>query len=121
MKKVMIVDDNKDVANILKLIMEKSGYLAEISHCGEEFLTKLDNFNPDIVLLDIMMPGMTTKEIITELEKKGAEKLKIILVTVIRFSEEEVELLLNKALIVDYVTKPFDVSELIKRVNRAVA
>jgi len=121
MKKVMVVDDNKDVVDILKIIMEKSGYCTEISYSGEEFLSKVDKFNPDIVLLDIMMPGMTTKEILTELESRGTDSLKIILVTVIRFSEEEIDILLNEPLIVDYVTKPFDASELVKRVNKAIA
>lgn len=115
--KIMIVDDNKDIVDTLKTIMEKEGYITCFAYNGEEFLKKVDEFKPDLVLLDVMMPGLTTEQIMERLKQKGYDSLKVILVTVVRFSEEEKKLLYEALNITDYITKPFDVSELVCIVN----
>ena len=64
-----------------------------------------------------MMPGLTTKQILEKLKDKG-EGYRIILVTVVRFSDEEKAALMKNFNVVDYVTKPFDVPDLVARVTR---
>ena len=81
------------------------------------FLNKLDNFNPDIVTLDVMMPGLTTKEILGKL-KNMKRNPKIILLTVIRFSEEEKKKLYEMGNVVDYVTKPFEIDDLLDSIKK---
>ncbi|VVB86266.1 Chemotaxis protein CheY [uncultured archaeon] len=120
MAKIMIVDDNIDIAETLKNIMEIEHYETEVAYNGEEFLKKVENMKPDLVLLDVMMPGLKTKDILTGLKEKGLENLKIILVTVVRFSENERKILMNEYKIKDYITKPFDVPELVSRVRAAL-
>lgn len=120
MAKIMIVDDNRDIAETLKTIMEIEKHETEIAYNGEEFLNKVEKTNPDLVLLDVMMPGLKTKEILTKLKEKGLENLKIMLVTVVRFSDEERKVLMEQFRIRDYVTKPFDVPMLIDRVRKAL-
>ncbi|MCX9012704.1 MAG: response regulator [Candidatus Methanoperedens sp.] len=120
MGKIMIVDDNRDIAETLKTIMEIEKHETELAFNGEEFLSKVEKVKPDLVLLDVMMPGLKTKEILMKLKEKNLEKLRIMLVTVVRFSEEEKKLLMNEFKIRDYVIKPFDVPEIVNRVRKAL-
>jgi len=58
--KIMIVDDELDFRAMLDLMMKKEGYETEMAIDGSDFLEKVDSFNPDIVTLDVMMPGRIT-------------------------------------------------------------
>lgn len=117
MTKVMVVDDEHDLREMINLMMQKEGYETEMAHDGLDFLNKIDNFQPDLVTLDIMMPGMTTKEILEKLKDRKS-KPKIILLTVVRFSEEEKEKILKLGNVVDYVTKPFDFDILMTAIKK---
>ncbi len=117
MTKVMVVDDEHDLREMINLMMQKEGYETEMAENGEDFLNKIDNFSPEIVTLDVMMPGLTTKEILEKLQEK-ATKPKIVLLTVVRFSDEEKVKILEMGNIVDYVTKPFDFDALIETVKK---
>ena len=105
MTKLMIVDD------------EKEGFETLMAKDGDDFLEKIENFQPDLVTLDVMMPGLTTKEILEKLKDKNIDT-KIILLTVVRFSDEEKEKILQMGNVVDYITKPFDIDELITAVKK---
>jgi len=120
MTKIMIVDDNRDIAETLKEIMEMEYYETEVAYNGEEFLGKVDTVKPDLVLLDVMMPGLKTKDILTRLKEKGLGDLKIMLVSVVRFSDEEKKIFMNEFNIKDYITKPFDVTDLVNRVRNTL-
>ena len=115
MSKIMIVDDNKDIVDTLKSLMESQNYKVEIAYNGEEFLQKIEKFKPKLVLLDVMMPGLTTKEILIKLKDK---KLKIILVTAVKFGENEVKNIDSNGKIIEFVAKPFDVVDLLNKVKR---
>lgn len=117
MSKVMIVDDERDIREMINLVMQKEGYETETANEGADFLEKVDRFNPDLVTLDIMMPGLTTKEILEKLKEKNSNP-KIILLTVVRYSDEEKKKLLQMGNIVDYISKPFDVGNLIDKINK---
>jgi DNA-binding response OmpR family regulator len=67
-----------------------------------------------------MMPGMKTKEILAKLKNRGFDDLRIMLISVVRFSEEEEKVLMDEYKIRDYVTKPFDVPDLVSRVRNAL-
>ena len=117
MTKIMIVDDEPDLREMMNLMMKKEGFETEIAEDGSDFLNKIKKFNPDIVTLDVMMPGLTTKEILEKLKKINSNP-KIILLTVVRFSEEEKKRLYKMGNVVDYVTKPFEIDELMKSINK---
>jgi DNA-binding response OmpR family regulator len=116
MKKVMLVDDHQEIVDTLKIIMQKEGYATEEANNGEQFLAKVKDAKPDLVLLDVMMPGLTTKQILDKL-KSMKLKLKVMLVTVVRFADDEKDALVKKYGIVDYVTKPFDLPDIVRRVK----
>ncbi len=119
MTKVMVVDDEPDLREMLNLMLHKEGFETEMAEDGSEFLNKLDSFNPDLVTLDVMMPGLTTSEILKKLKEKKS-KPKIILLTVVRYSEEEKEKILEMGNVVDYITKPFDIDELTERIYKHI-
>jgi len=119
MTKIMVVDDEPDLREMLNLMLHKEGFETETAENGSDFLNKLDNFDPDIVTLDIMMPGLTTGEILKDLKGKKS-KPKIILLTVVRYSEEEKKKIVSMGNIVDYVTKPFDIDELTERIHKHI-
>src|SRR4030042_5599204 len=110
--RVLIVDDDPDFREMLNLMLCKEGIQTTIAENGEDFLNKIDDFQPDLVTLDVMMPGLTTEEILEKLIKKKC-KPKIILLTVVRYSKEVQEEFLKKESIVSYITKPFDLDDFI--------
>jgi DNA-binding response OmpR family regulator len=114
----MIVDDEDDLREMLDVMLHKEGFETATAINGADFLDKIDGFQPDLVTLDVMMPGLTTKEILERLKEKKTHP-KIILLTVVRFSEEEKQRLYEMG-IVDYVTKPFEVDQLIDSVHKQV-
>lgn len=116
-QKVMVVDDEPDLREMINLMMQKEGYETHTAENGVDFLDHIDEFNPDVVTLDVMMPGITTKEILDRLKDKQC-KPKIILLTVVRFSEEEKNKILEMGNVVDYVTKPFEFTELVDTVKK---
>ncbi len=120
MSKIMIVDDNVDIVETLKTIMEMEGHETEIACNGEEFLKKVGTVKPDLVLLDVMMPGLKTKDILAKLKEKKLNDLRIIIISVVRFSGDEERVLMEEYKIKDYVTKPFDVPYLVSRVKNAL-
>jgi len=116
MKKIMIVDDETDLREMLNLMIRKEGFEALTAEDGDDFLSKIDDFQPDLVTLDVMMPGLTTREILEKLKEKKT-KPKIILLTVVRYSEGEKQKLVQMG-IVDYVTKPFELEDLTYRIHK---
>ena len=117
MPKIMIVDDEPDLRDMINLMMNKEGYETLIAKDGQDFLDKVDQFQPDVVTLDVMMPGLTTKEILEKLKQKTTDP-KILLLTVVQFSDEEKMKLKSMGNIVEYITKPFELKELIASVKK---
>ena len=119
MTKIMIVDDELDFREMLDIMMKKEGYETEMAEDGSEFLDKLDSFNPDIVTLDVMMPGITTNEILEKLKEKKSNP-RIILLTVVRYSAEEKKKIFEMGDIVDYIVKPFEIDDLMDSIKKHV-
>jgi DNA-binding response OmpR family regulator len=104
---------------MLNLMMQKEGFETEMAEDGDDFLEKVDRFQPDLVTLDVMMPGLSTEEILEKLKEKKS-KPKIILLTVVRYSGEEKEKMLKTNNIVGYIKKPFDLDDLMDAVKKHV-
>jgi CheY-like chemotaxis protein len=119
-KKIMIVDDEENIVELVRVILEKEGFEVIITRNGKECLDKLSKVKPDLILMDMMMPVMTGREAVEKIRKNPKTRdLKVAFLTVVRFSEIGKEEL--KALgVCDYITKPFDNNDLIKRVRKIV-
>ena len=117
MKKILVVDDEKPISDIVKFNLTKEGYEVFTAYDGEEALEKVEEVNPDLILLDIDMPQMDGYETLEEIKKiSGCELIPIIFLT--GFSEMDYEVRGLKAGAVDYIVKPFAKEILLARVER---
>jgi DNA-binding response OmpR family regulator len=112
MKTILVVDDEPDVRDTVKMILEKRGYRVITAVDGDDCLNRLHEANPDLILLDIMMPGTPVKNVVEQIKNS-----KIAFLSVVRISEAEKCDLLKQKNIVDFIQKPFDVDELIRRIG----
>ncbi len=120
-KKIIIVDDERDIRRTVKQILEKENYEIFTAVNGEDLFKKLERITPDLILLDIMMPGMTTSQIIEKLrDNKKTRNIRIIYLTVVQVSEMEKIKILKSKNIEDYIQKPFDINDLKKRIRKAL-
>ena len=120
MTKIMVVDDEIDLREMVNLMLKKEGYETQMAKDGEDFLSKIDEFQPDLVTLDVMMPGLTTREILECLKEKDC-KPKIILLTVVRFSDGEKQQIFKMGNVIDYIIKPFELDELANTIKKTCA
>ena len=119
-KKIMIVDDEESMRELVKGVLSLEGFEIIAVESGQECLEKLKEVKPDLILMDMMMPGMSGRETTEKIRKNPkTENLKIAFLTVARFSETGLGTLKNLN-ILDYITKPFDNDDLVKRVKKLV-
>ncbi len=116
-KKIIVVDDEFDIRESVKNILEDNHFKVETAKDGKDFIKKISKSKFDLIILDILMPGLTTKEIMLELAKKKI-KTPIIFLTVVRFAEQTKEMIAPQ--MIDYIEKPFDNSDFISRVKKAL-
>ena len=118
MKKIMVVDDEESLRELVNAIFTSEGYEVIMASSGQDCLEKLKNERPDLVLMDMMMPGMSGRETTEKIrENANTKSLKVVFLTVARFSETGKETL-DKLDVADYITKPFDNDILIKKVKK---
>ena len=111
--KILIVDDDTNICELLLLYIEKEGYEASIANDGETALKMFDSVNPDLVLLDIMLPGMDGWQVCREIRKKSS--CPIIMLTA---KGEVFDKVLGLELGADdYIVKPFDAKEVVARIK----
>ncbi|MEM5871249.1 MAG: response regulator [Candidatus Aenigmatarchaeota archaeon] len=119
-KKIMIVDDEANLRELVSAILEQEGYEVITAEDGKDALEKLKKVKPDLILLDMMMPGMSGREVCERIRADPKTKdLKVAFLTVARFSEIG-KSELKKMNVIDYITKPFDNQDLVKRVKKIV-
>jgi len=111
--KILVVDDEKPIADILKFNLEKEGYEVICAYDGDEAIELAEKESPDLILLDIMLPGKDGNEVCQEIRK--TKMMPIIMLTA---KDDEIDKVLGLELGADdYVTKPFSNRELIARVK----
>ncbi|RFU62488.1 response regulator YycF [Peribacillus glennii] len=112
-KKILVVDDEKPIADILQFNLKKEGYEVTCAHDGNDAVRLVDEIQPDLILLDIMLPGRDGMEVCREVRKKY--EIPIIMLTA---KDSEIDKVLGLELGADdYVTKPFSTREIIARVK----
>lgn len=112
-KKILVVDDEKPIADILQFNLKKEGYEVFCAYDGNEALKLVDEVIPDLILLDIMLPEKDGMEVCKEIRKKY--EMPIIMLTA---KDSEIDKVLGLELGADdYVTKPFSTRELLARVK----
>ena len=112
-QKILIVDDDLHIAELISLYMMKDGYETEEVYDGREAIRKAESFQPDLILLDLMLPGMDGYQVCTQIRKTS--RVPIIMLTA---KGETFDKVLGLELGADdYIVKPFDPKELVARVK----
>ena len=115
--KVMVVDDEPDILFLIEKFLEMEGYEVVKIGSGEECLEKVKEIKPDVILLDVMMPGIDGWEVCKRLkEDEETKDIPVILVTV-RTSKESIEKSFEYAKCDAYVGKPIIREELIEKIK----
>ena len=113
MERILVVDDDIHIGNMLEEVLDRAGYGVLRAYSGTEAAMLLERDTPDLVLLDLMLPGLSGEELLPKI--KGTP---VIVVSAKIDVENKVDLLLGGA--VDYVTKPFNTKELLARIAVAL-
>jgi two-component system sensor histidine kinase/response regulator len=118
-KKIMAVDDENDVLLVIKTALQGEGFKVVTASSGPEALEKIPVEQPDLVILDIMMPGMSGFEVLEKLKADGATaRIPVIMLTGLSERGKIREALASGT---DYyIVKPFEFEELLTRVNAAL-
>ena len=111
--KVLIVDDDKNICELIKLYVESEGYVTKIVNEGDKAFDTFKEWQPDIIILDVMLPGKSGFEILNDIKKES--NVPVIMLTAKGSTYDKITGLDSGA--DDYIVKPFDARELIARIK----
>lgn len=109
MYKILIIDDDTHISNLLEEVLTHEGYFVDKAFSGTEALLVMSKNQPDLILLDLMLPGLCGEELLPKIKD-----IPVIVVSAKADVTDKVGLLLGGA--ADYITKPFDMNELLARI-----
>lgn len=110
MPNIMIIDDDIHISNMLSVALRNEGYAVSVAFSGTEALKLLSECKPDLILLDLMLPGLSGEDLLPQIRD-----IPVIVVSAKVDTADKVGLLLGGA--ADYITKPFDMQELLARIT----
>ncbi|MDO5401737.1 MAG: response regulator transcription factor [Eubacteriales bacterium] len=113
MKRIFVIDDDPDIGNLLQEVLIRAGYAVTRAYSGTEAMLLLERLRPDLILLDLMLPGLPGEALLPKIQG-----IPVIVVSARADLDSKVQLLLGGA--ADYVTKPFETRELLARVAVAL-
>jgi DNA-binding response OmpR family regulator len=114
-KKILVCDDDEGILDIVKLILENKNYQVKTINSGKGIEKKVSEYSPDLILLDLWIPGMDGREITRVLKRQPkTKKIPIIIVSALNETEK-----ISKEIGADgFLPKPFDINDLIKTVEK---
>lgn len=113
MKKILIIEDDLDAANVLEAYLERDHFLTVVAHDGLKGLEMASSEKPDLILLDVMLPGMNGTDVLLTLRRRS--EVPVIMVTAIGDGPDKISALRYGA--DDYVVKPYNPGEVVARVH----
>lgn len=120
MKKILLVDDDAHLLELIRTLLKQKGYEVVVASSGQECLDKLKKMKPDLILLDVMMPDMDGKEVCRRIRANPETKsLKIAFLTVMQKYDVGIEFM-NKLNVLDCLTKSFPQEDLLDKVDQIV-
>ena len=114
--RLLLVDDDVQLTQFLGARLRRDGFVVSVAASGAEALASIDESWPDLVLLDLTMPGTSGEEVAAGIKKRA--DIPIVVLSAVATSRSKTELIEHYA--EDYVTKPFDYPELVARLNRVL-
>ena len=113
MRHILIIDDDVHIGNMLEELLTREGYQVSRAYSGTEALLALSAARPDLILLDLMLPGLSGEQVLP-----NTQGVPVIVLSAKADTDSKVSLLLGGA--ADYITKPFDTKELLARIAVAL-
>ncbi len=110
MSKILIIEDDVEIGNLEQTVLEEEGFLCIRAYSGTEAVLVLKSETPDLIILDLMLPGLSGEEVL-----KGITGIPVIAVSAKGTVNDRVDVLMGGAS--DYITKPFSPRELVARVK----
>jgi two-component system alkaline phosphatase synthesis response regulator PhoP/two-component system response regulator VicR len=118
-KRILAVDDQRDIARLVQVLLERAGYEVTLAYDGVEGLAKVRELSPDLVILDVMMPGLTGFEVLRRLkEDPQTEPIPVIMLTARSEADDALEGYERGAQW--YLSKPIDPEELLNFVSNVL-
>lgn len=118
--KLLLVDDDKDIVETLSRRLVQEGYDVAVAYDGEEALLKVKEYNPDVILLDLMMPKMNGFEVLKEIRQKYQDKWRPVIIISAHGEVETLEKCYN--LEADhYLTKPCDIQHVLVGIKTMIS
>jgi two-component system, OmpR family, alkaline phosphatase synthesis response regulator PhoP len=119
-KKVLIADDEENIVTALEFLLQRRGYETRVAKNGDEALSEIERFAPDLVLLDVMMPRKSGYEVCQRV--RGRPEWRHIKIIMLSAKGREVEVSKGVSLGADlYITKPFSNTELVAKIDGLLA
>ena len=116
MQSILIVEDEVDIANLISFNLERAGYSVDMAHDGNEGLQRILKEQPDLVILDLMLPSMDGYQVLKEMQRDTrSHSIPVLMLTAKGQTEDRIKGLESGA--DDYLTKPFSPKELLLRVQ----
>jgi DNA-binding response OmpR family regulator len=117
MKKILVVDDDRDILEVIQIILEDQGYDVHITPDGNIVERKIKEFSPDLILLDIWLAGIDGQDIAARLKKQNETKeIPIVMISAVNKSDQ----IAQNAGVEDFLSKPFDMDDLISIVAKYI-
>ena len=115
MKKILVVDDDMDILFVIRVLLERHGFLVEQENHGERVISKVKKFEPGLILLDINLPGINGDEICEELKSNSSTKH----IPIILFSAAmDLKSKYGHCEVDDFIEKPFEPKELVQTISK---
>lgn len=120
-KKILVVDDEQNILDLVGMILEAEGYEVSKAKSGDECVGTIQEENPDLILLDIMMPGMDGWVVYRKLKEDPSTRDIPIAMLTVRAHTIDKEMALDVIGVEDYITKPFSPEDLVRRVRKLLS
>jgi DNA-binding response OmpR family regulator len=112
--RILVVEDNRSIAKFVELELRHRDFGVRCAHDGQEALEQLEKFRPELVVLDIMLPGLDGVGVLNRIRQRG-NRVPVIMLTARDSTLDKIHSLDHGA--DDYLTKPFDIEELLARIR----
>ena len=112
-QEILIVDDDENIAELISLYLTKECFDTKIVHNGEDALSAFETYNPNLILLDLMLPGISGEELLSFI--RSDSDIPVIVLTAKDELDDKISVLIGGA--DDYITKPFEIPEVLARIQ----
>jgi two-component system response regulator AtoC len=116
MRRVLVVDDEENLRLLVRTILRREGFEVEVASSGEQALTLVESFGPDVILTDVRMPKMGGLDLLTTLKAKGSDAVVVVMSA---YGNVDLAIEAMKAGAYDYLQKPFKPEELVLVLRKA--